>query len=503
MGYSPQQRLAARAIASLLAPDWPGGPDLDPPAFNDIWGDAVKAVQEPYYLADRLAEKTGKVYDRAGDAATAWEMLRSASTPDAPYSAIDPLIRDLLAEVDSTPARPARRRRASTEYTVAAPEQLTESALILEKLKAMGYSFRLNLCTDTIEIDDRPISDVVRAIIRVKLRDIGMHKQLAAAEDAYTAEAERNAYHPVRDYLSGLKWDNEDHFATLADCLHSDDPPIVYPDGTTVALCSVYLYRWMIGAVAKVLDCEQNVMLVLDGPQGIGKSTLVRWLCSGLPKFFIEGPINVADKDTDVRLLDRWIWEVSELDATTRKSDQSAIKAFITKREVTVRKAYGRHDITKPAMASQVGTVNNSTGFLADETGSRRFYITRLEKIDMEYQQIDVNQLWAQIVALYRDGEPWKLRGVEVEAQARRNEGYEIGTVLDDYIEKYYSFDPAYSDPMTLGDIVADLAAADIRLSGTERMQHMELARVLTRRGAQKVHTRAGKRWVGLFKKSL
>ena len=48
MGYSPQQRLAARAIASLLAPDWPGGPDLDPPAFNGIWGDAVDLIVDPY-----------------------------------------------------------------------------------------------------------------------------------------------------------------------------------------------------------------------------------------------------------------------------------------------------------------------------------------------------------------------------------------------------------------------------------------------------------------------
>jgi hypothetical protein len=59
--------------------------------------------------------------------------------------------------------------------------------------------------------------------------------------------------------------------------------------------------HWRV-AVAKVYTGSQNPMMVWDGGQGIGKSTLAHWIGSGLPGYFIEGPINVSDKDSDIRL---------------------------------------------------------------------------------------------------------------------------------------------------------------------------------------------------------
>lgn len=381
----------------------------------------------------------------------------------------------------------------------AAPEQ-PESQIIIERLRALGYEFRLNACMDMIEVNGRGISDILAAEIRMRLRDIGLAKKIAAAEDAYIAEAKKNAYHPVRDYLDALKWDQADHIAALAECLTSNDPPVVYRSGTTAALPYVYLYRWLIGAVAKVYTGAQNAMLVWDGGQGIGKSTLAKWLCP-LHDYFLEGPISVQDKDSDIRLISQWIWEVAELDATTRKADQSALKSFITKEVVTVRKAYGRHDIKKPAMCSLIGTVNNTSGFLADETGSRRFMITKLLHIDRRYQKLDIAQIWAQAKHLYFDGEPWQLRGEEAHAQSRINERYEVETVLTDWIDKHFTFDPEFDDQYSLADIISAMEIDGFRLSGSERSQAMELARVLTQRHARKIETRAGNRWVGLFKR--
>jgi predicted P-loop ATPase len=381
----------------------------------------------------------------------------------------------------------------------AAPEQ-PESQIIIERLRALGYEFRLNACMDMIEVNGRGISDILAAEIRMRLRDIGLAKKIAAAEDAYIAEAKKNAYHPVRDYLDALAWDKEDHIAVLAACLTSNDPPVVYRGGATAALPYVYLYRWLIGAVAKVYTGAQNAMLVWDGGQGIGKSTLAKWLCP-LVDYFLEGPISVADKDSDIRLISQWVWEVAELDATTRKADQSALKSFITKEVVTVRKAYGRHDIKKPAMCSLIGTVNNTSGFLADETGSRRFMITKLLHIDRRYQKLDIAQIWAQAKQLYFDGEPWQLRGEEAQAQARVNERYEVETVLSDWIDKHFAFDPDFDDQYSLADVISAMEVDGFRLSGSERSQAMELARVLTQKRARKIETRVGNRWVGLQKR--
>lgn len=384
-----------------------------------------------------------------------------------------------------------------------APE-LPESKIILQRLETLGYTFRLNLCTDSIEVNGYKISDVMAAEIRTALRDIGLGKKIAAAEDAYTAHAKKSAYHPIHDYLNSLKWNGEDHITRLTSYMESSDTPITYRDGTVVPLHAVYIYRWLIGAAAKTLDAEQLAMLVLDGPQDLGKSTFTGWLCSAVPDYFIESSINPADKDTDVRLIDRWIWEVAELDATTRKADQSALKSFITKKHVTVRKAYGRFEITKPAMACLVGTLNNSTGFLTDDTGNRRFLITRLTKLDFHYMNIDVNQLWAQAVHLYRDKEPFKLVGEEKTAQQDVNKSYEVESLITDYLERFYAFDPDFGDETyTLADIELAFMRDDIRLHGSERSKFMELARILSSKGAKRVHTREGNRWTGFYRRSV
>ena len=388
-------------------------------------------------------------------------------------------------------------KKAGVTFVVA-PEQ-PQSVAIIDRLATLGFTFRLNLCSDSVEVNGRKISDVTAAEIRVALRDAGMAKQITAAEDAYVAEAKRNAYHPIREYLNGLVWNGDDHISRLTGYMDSSDTPIVYSTGVKAPLHHVYLYRWLIGAVAKALDAHQLAMLVLDGVQDLGKSSFARWLCGGMPDYFIESAIKVEDKDTEVRLIDRWIWEVSELDATTRKADQSALKAFITKKEVTVRKAYGRHEITKPALAALMGTLNNSTGFLSDDTGNRRFMITWLTRLDFRYADLDVNQLWAQAVHLYRDNEPWKLVGEERGAQRDVNKRYEVETVLSDWLDKFFVFDPEADDKLSLADILSAMDA-EYRPSGSERSQAMELARVLTSKGAKKIETRIGKRWVGLVK---
>src|SRR6266508_990461 len=114
-----------------------------------------------------------------------------------------------------------------------APIEQPESVIIIERLRTLGYEFRLNSCSDTVEVNGRPITDMLAAEIRMRLRDIGLAKKIAAAEDAYIAEAKKNSYHPVTDYLNALTWDGEDHIAALASHLYSNDPPIVYRSGAS------------------------------------------------------------------------------------------------------------------------------------------------------------------------------------------------------------------------------------------------------------------------------
>ncbi len=376
------------------------------------------------------------------------------------------------------------------------PTPLLPSERIIAALVASGYAFRLNLLSDVIEVNGAALTDVIEAQIRTQMRDAGV--RITGLQDSWTVAAAADSYHPIRDYLTGTPWDGVPRMPILAACLQSSDPPVVYADGSACPMPVVYLTRWLIGAVAKALEGEQNGMLVLTGGQGIGKSQFVRWLCSGLPAYFAESPINVADKDSHVRLMTRFIWEVSEFDATTRKADVAALKAFISTRTVTVRRAYARHDSVKPAVASLIGTLNDSTGFLTDETGSRRFMVVSLDHIDWAYQDIDINQIWAEATHRMQAGEPWRLLPEEARHQTAQNREYEAESLLTSWIGKYFLIDPARSDwRMTAADVADHLRERhDIRLSGSERAQAMEISRVMGHLAVPRVKS-GGQRYYG------
>jgi putative DNA primase/helicase len=379
--------------------------------------------------------------------------------------------------------------------------QRTQSQAIIDLLATFGYTFRMNACTGQIEVNGEAMNDVTAAEIRVRLRDEGWRK-FPAVEDAITTHAAANAYHPVKDYLNGLTWDGRSHIAALAAAFKSKDPPVVYSDGSSCALFSVYLHRWLVGAVAKALDGEQNAMLVLLGPQNIGKSHFSRWLCPPclVKEHYIESPIDLGDKDSRIRLMTKLIWEVSELDATTRKSDVAALKHFITQQQVIVRRSYARYDTQGPAMASMIGTVN-SDGFLADETGNRRFYIVAISALDWAYQAIPIDQVWAEAVARYRRGEPWQLTAEERAHQTIQNRGYYQETPLHDYFKRHIAVTRDPSHRMTSADIIDILRAKDVPIGLTDHQIAIQLGRVAASLGIERVRDAGGRYYVGVMEK--
>lgn len=342
----------------------------------------------------------------------------------------------------------------------------------LDALAHLGYSFRLNECGYAVEVNGIELTDGMAAKIRNQMRDAGFSRR-NEVEDAYLADAWERRYHPLRAYLDNLTWDGKPHIATLANYVE-DKHETVALNGEQVSLFHLYMRRWMIGAVAKVYDQQQNMMLVLDGEQDIGKSFLAAWLCSGLPAYFLEGEIDPYDKDCQLRLTKALVWEVGELGATTRKADVEALKRFITTREITARPAYGRYDVRRWATASLIGTVNNDAGFLNDPTGSRRFMAVTLSALDWDYTKLDPNQLWAEAVAAYRNGEPWRLEEAEKDVQRVTNKRYEMDDPIEEAILKYCTIthDPADD---TLGADLFELVQAR-RRGMTARALQMAIA---------------------------
>lgn len=336
----------------------------------------------------------------------------------------------------------------------------------------------LNEMSDRVELQGKgPLTDIQESVILNRLTDCDMKNTDRMRRSIHEA-AHRSRYHPVRDYLDGLTWDGKDHVASFLNKLDMSSP-----------LAETFWKKFLIGSIAKVLDAHQNFMLVLVGAQGRGKSRLVRWLCP-LPHLFHEGPVSPDNKDDLLLLLNNWLWEVSELDSTTRRADRSALKHFISMKNVKVRVPYGRYPIDKAAAASMIGTVNeDGTGFLNDPSGNRRFGVVRMQGIDWSYENIDRDQVWAQIYAMYKAGEPFELTQHEQEVQKEMNLEYTLQSPLEELFLNYFEHDPSQPERfMSTMDILSHLS--DLGLEGRQYTNKIELASVMTKLGIEQTRGR-------------
>jgi len=374
---------------------------------------------------------------------------------------------------------------------------------VMEMLENAGYKFRFNVANEEIECNGRIMSDSQAAKIRcwAKEYEIGVYGRDALG-DIMTLAAMQNEYHPVGEYLSGITWDGQDHITELCKKFISHDSPIRYVNDIVTQIPELYIRKFLIGAIAKALHGEQNNVIVLEGPQNCGKSNFAKWLCSGMPEYFIESPLYGNMKDMDMSLISNFIWEISELDATTAKKDIASIKAFVTKHIVETRPAYGRFRIKKPSMASFIGTVNPGTGFLADESGNRRFMCMRISSIDWSYSKDPPHQLWAQAYYLYMHGERWTLSAHEKAYQTEHNKSFDIENPVEDFIRKYFDITGDRTDFVATTEIIDTLRKKDVLLSPS-RSTSMEISRAMSRIGSKKARDGAIRGYSGIRRNDL
>jgi predicted P-loop ATPase len=242
-----------------------------------------------------------------------------------------------------------------------------------------------------------------------RVANVSVSPQIAGR--AAYAVAQQNRVHPVRDYLSALKWDGTQRLPSwLTTHLGATPSDYVSAVGT----------RWMISAVARVFDpgCKVDHALVLEGPQGIGKSSALE-LLAGM-KWFSDTPIVFGDKDSYEALRGVWIYELAEL-SSLRRSDVEAQKAYISKRYDRYRRPYGEGPIVWKRQVVFVGTTNDEH-YLIDPTGNRRFWPVRCGKIDLAQLSQDREQLWAEAVARYESKEAWHLDTLDLVQDAAREQ---------------------------------------------------------------------------------
>lgn len=287
--------------------------------------------------------------------------------------------------------------------------------LTIENLEALiasqNLDIRYNVIKKDIEIqglsrsfgrDNRGAAQL--ADLQSRMAAVGMPNSASAVTGIITAIAAEREYNPVLDWIDSKPWDGRSRVADLA-------ATIVCPDGSIDAdLKLLILRKWLVQAAAGIASetpLQLRGVLVFSGAQYKGKS---RWLKTLVPaeyasEWVITGrQIDPHNKDSINAAVSHWLCELAELDGTFRKSDIAALKGWIANDEDVYRKPYAAKDSKLQRRTTLFASVNGDD-ILQDATGNTRFWVLPVASCDTAHQ-VDMQQVWAEVLQAWRGGEP-------------------------------------------------------------------------------------------------
>ena len=244
---------------------------------------------------------------------------------------------------------------------------------------------------------------------------------------------ERNAFHPIQDYLNGLEWDGIERGESLF---------IEYLGAEDNLYVRTVTRKWLTAAVARAMTpgCKFDNLVVLVGKQGIGKS----YLGSRLGKnWFSDTFSTVQGKEAYEQLKGGWIIEIGELSAM-KKAEVESVKMFISKREDTYRAAYKRFMRSNKRQCVFYGTTNDAS-FLSDQTGNRRFWAIEVgaqkpKKSVFKIKESTIDQIWAEAATWFKAGESLYLNEEVSKLATEEQERYTVQDprlgLVEDYLDK-------------------------------------------------------------------
>jgi putative DNA primase/helicase len=222
--------------------------------------------------------------------------------------------------------------------------------------------------------------------------------------------ADRHQVNPVADWITSKPWDGEDR-------LEAFYATLVEREGYPEPLKQVLMHRWLVSAVAaafKPSGFRARGILTLQGPQSIGKSA---WVNALVPDPILreqlvklDQHLDAGNKDSILTAISHWIIEIGELDGAFKK-DIARLKGFLTGDRDKIRRPYGRTDSEYPRRTVFCATVNDDN-FLVDATGNTRWWTIPVTKVNYTHG-IDMQQLFAQVLADYKNGMEWWLTKAE------------------------------------------------------------------------------------------
>ena len=259
----------------------------------------------------------------------------------------------------------------------------------------MGWKLTYNEFTDQVLCDGRTIDDMTleRMWLRVDT-ECKFRPSLQFFRIVMYEYASRKSFHPVRQYLDSLKWDKRNRI---------DDWLVEYAGAADNKYVRAVGRLMLLAAVRRVREpgCKFDEMVVLESGQGTNKTSALEIL-AGEDWYSDDLPLNSRTKEVIEQTRGRWIIEASEL-AGMRKSDIEHLKAFISRRYDRARLAYDRSVTERGRHFVVVGTTNSSE-YLRDVSGNRRYWPVRIDRFELDDLRRDRDMLWAEAAAVEAEG---------------------------------------------------------------------------------------------------
>jgi predicted P-loop ATPase len=370
--------------------------------------------------------------------------------------------------------------RLSQIESYSSEKEIVSKTAVYNRLEKMWkHRLRLNTMSKEVELDGVKLTP---DYLYLDLLKFGVCSSKDFVIDCVAKMAVSNEYNPLTTYLDKCHLTNQD--TTILETIASDYL------GTTEPIYDIMVKKFLISAVARAYraGCKVDTTLILQGGQGVGKSTFFKTLAGD---FFDDGlGSNVTDQNEKMRLSAHWILEWGELERIFSQRDASSIKAFLTSTHDSYRRPWGKNIETYPRHCVIVGSTNRDD-FLNDSTGSRRFWVVPVEgKINLKKLKENREAIWGAAVQCYLNKEPWFLSAQEEILRQEINKEYQKE-------EPWYDAICDYCLPrniVTTKEIL--LRLLDIPIAHQDKHLQMRVTDVLRSLGWTKKTSNGQKFWV-------
>lgn len=335
-------------------------------------------------------------------------------------------------------------------------------------------TLRFNEITREIDVTGGPLLGKPKATLHIEATNWLARSQyklfLSSKEvgEQMLAVARQRAYDPLRDWLTGLKWDGTDRVTDFFSTYYGAEGDVDHLK--RISVC------FLVSCAARTMEpgCEVHTVPILIGAQGAGKSRSLKAL--GAPYFTDTGLI-IGDKDSRMLIASKWIVELAEL-ASVRNADIEKVKNFVSQAADDFRPPYGHVMESFLRRCVFVGTTNHED-VLTDWTGNRRWWPIKVTKADVEGIARDRDQLFAQALEMYRAGEKWYLTPSEAARAEEIAAGFARPSTRAEQVLAWFASKPRDQRPtdMTTYDMLNQIF--QIPSAQISHAQTMDAGRVL------------------------